>query len=228
MNVATVSIIRDGLGYLERFTAQLAGLRDALAADGHTLRSIVVEGDSTDGTWPALSGAFARHGLTADLSQHAHGGPAFPSIEHPQRWAQVSAVYNAALARLTAADDWVLHVEADLLWAPATLATLLAYLRDYDAVTPMVYYGAYGPFYDTFGFRSLSGARFLPHPPYHPDGTMTGLTELSAAGNCVAVRGQYARAAQWSPVDASVGWWAAMRAAGARLYVEPMVQVVHP
>jgi hypothetical protein len=143
MNVATVSIIRDGLGYLERFTAQLAGLRDALALEGHTLRSIVVEGDSTDGTWPALSGAFARHGLTADLGQHAHGGPAFPSIEHPQRWAQVSAVYNAALARLTAADDWVLHVEADLLWAPATLATLLGYLRDYDAVTPMVYLGAW-------------------------------------------------------------------------------------
>jgi hypothetical protein len=44
----------------------------------------------------------------------------------------------------------------------------------------------------------------------------------------VAVRGQYARAAQWSPTDASVGWWAAMRAAGARLYVDPALQVVHP
>jgi hypothetical protein len=59
---------------------------------------------------------------------------------------------------------------------------------------------------------------------------MTGLTELSAAGNCVAVRGQYARAAQWSPTDASVGWWAAMRAAGGRgcMSIPRYLQVVHP
>lgn len=227
MNVASVSIVRNAVPYLPRFLGQLAGLRAALAADGHTLRAIVVEGDSTDETLMCLVDGLLERGIAAEVPHYAHGGPVFGSIEHPQRWAQLAAVYNVALDALTAADDWVLHVEADLVWEPATLARLLGMLRDYDAVAPLVMYRP-NWFYDTYGFRTLDDRHFLPTPPYHPDGLGTALVEIGAAGSCVAVRGVYARAARWSPVDVSVGWWRDMRAVGARLWVDPTAVVEHP
>lgn len=227
MNVATVSCVRNATRYLPWFFVQLRGLRNALAARGHTLRMIVVEGDSTDDTWALLRAEVQDAGLTADLVQHHHGGPPFGSVEHPERWRQLAAVYNTALDRLTEADDWVLHVEADLLWQPWLIEGLLSRLRDVDAVAPLVMLRPHW-FYDTFGFRTLDDRRFWPHPPYHPDGLSTRLTEIGAAGSCVAVRGEYARAARWSPEDVSVGWWRDMRAAGACLWLDPMTQVEHP
>lgn len=227
MNIASVSIVRNGALYIGRFARQLDGLRAALAADGHTLRSIVLEGDSTDGSWALLQAAVLRHGLTADLAQLHHGGPVFRSVEDATRWRQISTVYNAALDRLTSADDWVLHVEADLCWAPATLAGLLGQLRDLDAVAPLVLRHP-GLYYDTFGARTLDGRRFQAAPPYHPDG-LDGLTELGAAGSCLAVRGCYARQARWAPPElVSVGWCAQLRAQGARLWLDPASEVFHP
>lgn len=227
MNVATVSIIRDGRHYLDRFTAQLAGLRDVLAADGHTLRSVVVEGDSTDGSWHLLQAAMLRHELRVDLSQCNHGGPVFGSVEDETRWQNISLVYNAALSRVRSEDDWVLHVEADLVWAPETLAGLLGQLRAYDAVAPLVLRQPW-QFYDVFGFRTLDGRRFQPAPPFHPDG-LDGFTEIGAAGSCLAVRGCYARQARWEPPElVSVGWCAGLRVQGARLWVDPASQVYHP
>jgi hypothetical protein len=227
VNVATVSIVRNSALYVGRFARQLAGLRDGLAADGHTLRSIVIEGDSTDGSWHLLQAAMLRHALRADLSQFNHGGPVFASVEDDTRWRNISRVYNAALDRLTAADDWVLHVEADLIWAPETLAGLLCQLRDYDAVAPLILLRP-GHYYDTFGSRTLDGRRFQPAPPFHPDG-LDGLTEIGAAGSCLAVRGGFARQARWQPLElVSVGWCAQLRAQGARIWVDPASEVVHP
>lgn len=231
MNVATVSILRDGAGYIPRFVGQLAGLRDVLATDGLYLRSIVIEGDSVDGSWDLLQAAFAEAGLRADLGQHHHGGARYGSVDETARWRNVSQVYNVALARLDPLDDVVIQLDPDLLWAPETLAQLamsVVWGPAYDAVAPGVFHAASGRWYDTWGFRALDGRRFTAKAPYHPDGWQSAPARIGSAGGCLAVSADYARQARFDPPEqANVGWCAQLRNAGALLWWDPTSAIVH-
>lgn len=227
MNVVSLSIVRNGTSYLDRFTAQLAALRDGLAAEGHAFRAIVVEGDSTDGTWYELHQYMTARGLVADLRQLHHGGRVFGSVESDERWCNASRVYNAALERLRATDDALFFVEADLIWDARTALALLGHLMELDGVAPLSMHRG-GFFYDTWGYRK-DGQRFSAQPPYHPALARGEMIEIDSAGSCLAVLGAYARAARFDPpAQANVSWCARLREAGARLWVDPALKVWHP
>lgn len=231
MSLAVLSIVRNGAAYVDRYCAQVAGLRDQLAPE--PVRLVVVEGDSTDATVAVLLAAARQHRLALQLLHHDHGGPEYGSIDHAPRWRNVSATFNVGFAALQEHKDTrVLNVDTDLVWAPDALARLLGHLDllAVDAVAALAMHST-GRFYDSWGTVGLDGVPFRFEAPYHPSLVEApGLVELSSAGCCVAVAGEVARATDFSryPDRANVGWCQDIREHGYRLWLDPTVRVEHP
>lgn len=231
MNIAIASIFRNSAAYVARYANQVAALRDALAAEGHTLRVVAAEGDSVDWTphlLVELLGQFEHTILT-----RAHGGPSFGSVDVTQRWRQIAWVCNELLDELAAGDDdLVIYVESDLIWQPATMLRLLGHVAGArtDVACPLSLSVGTSLFYDTWGHRSL-GRCFEPHAPYHPmlaEPSPTGLYPLESAGSCLVMLGEVARAARFQPDDGIVGWGRDIRARGYTIALDPTVKVEHP
>lgn len=230
MSVAVLSIVRNGAAYVDRYAAQVAGLRDRLAPE--PVRIVMVEGDSTDATVAVLLAAARAHRLELQLLHHDHGGPEYGSVDHVERWRNVSATFNVGFAALRQANDgYVLMVDTDLVWQPADIVRLLDWLEPgrLDAVAALAMHHT-GRAYDTWGSRGLDGVPFRFEPPYHPslEGA-SGLVAVSSAGCCVGVTGQVARTTEFRyPELANVGWCQDMREHGYALWLDPTVKVVHP
>lgn len=228
MNVALGSIFRNSAAYLPRYFDQVAALRDPLFKAGHSLRLILVEGDSTDGTGIELTRRSVSFPTTFEIRNH--GGPVFGSVDDAQRWRQISFVCDGVLEQVGEQDDALIYVESDLIWNAETMLALLEHLKEVDAVAPMCFWKQVEPirwFYDTWGFRK-DGARFKPDPPYHPalDGQMT---EIDSAGSCIVMRGAVARQCRFVPSELGiVGFCADLRAKGFKLHLDPAYAVYHP
>lgn len=231
MNVAVGSMFCNATPYLERYFAQVSALRDALRPQGHALRLIMAEGDSADDTWNALYEAVRECGaIPAEIVKRAHGGPMFGSVNIDRRWRQISYVCDGVLERVTPADDALLYVESDLIWQAETMIKLLGHLERVDAVAPMNFNRRTGAFYDTWGYRK-NGLYFSPNPPYHPDLAVNehGLTPITSAGSCIAVKGSAAMAARFRPPElAIVGWCYELKLHGHPLWLDPSLKVEHP
>lgn len=228
MMVVLGSIFRNSTAYLPRYGAQVAALRDALAARGDVLGLVLAEGDSTDGTWDALTHMLAlRGGVGTAVLKREHGGPLFGSVDNAHRWRQISYACNGVLEAVPAECDAFIYVESDLIWQAPTMLSLLAHLDRCDAVAPMSFHVS-GRFYDTWGYRA-GGAHFCGDPPYYPGIVAGGLTPIESAGSCIVTRGDVARSTRFDPPQESiVGWCKDMRRHGYTLWLDSSLKVEHP
>lgn len=234
MNVALGSIFRNSTGYLARFFAQAAALSHLLDKSGHSLRLILAEGDSSDGTWDEIKAGLKAAGIRAfTVIKREHGGPEFGSVEDEMRWRQISFVCDGVLEQVSDDDDALIYVESDLIWEPGMMASLIGALtwQDVDAVAPMCFHRT-GFFYDIWGYRR-GGARFSTHPPYHPDLELESargrLIKLDSAGSCIVMRGEVARKCRFDPAEKGiVGFCENLRSQGFTLWLDPSLRVIHP
>ena len=230
MNVVLASIFRNSSGYLDRYFGQVANLRRKLVQQGHTLRMVWVEGDSTDDTFQKLA-AYIDNDLRSTLLQVNHGGKLFASVDDDERWRNISKVCNVLLDQIKEADDFVVYVESDLLWTEDTMLALLdnVHHAGVDACAPMCFHLPTGVFYDTWGHRK-DGQRFLPHSPYH-SALVPGmkLTQLDSAGSCIVMRAQVAREARFDPPELGiVGFGNTLRKLGFLFWLNSEQRVFHP
>lgn len=231
MKIVVCTAFRNATAHLDRYLAQLGGLRRLLAPQG-TLHPIWVEGDSTDATWERLLDDAPR--LNARLIAYDHGGPVYGSVVHPERFRQLAQVANVMWRQIPADADVVLLLDGDLFWQPEAIVALINHLGEYPAVAPMVLhasdpglYSGPGPFwYDTYGFRR-NGVRFTNEPPYHPD--LDGqMLQLDSAGGCLAIRGEPARGLVWPEEDVVLGFCRNLVARGGSIFLDPTLSVFHP
>jgi hypothetical protein len=228
MNVVLGSIFRNSVRYIPRYYAQAQSLAHALVARGDSLRMVLVEGDSGDRTWEALL-SDRPSDVPLLRVKREHGGPAWGSVDAPDRWKALSFCCNGVLDNLLETDDAVVYVESDLIWETGDMLRLLDQLSDAHPAIASLCFTKSGLFYDTWGHRK-DGVPFGPFPPYHRDlDTRPGrLTEIDSAGSCIVMRGDVARAARFGPDDCVLGLGRSIREHGFRLYVDPAAKVVHP
>lgn len=221
------SIFRDSTPYLPRYFGQVRELAAELKARGDSLRVIWAEGDSVDDTWDML--AMTLDGsLEGRLLRCAHGGPRYGSVDQIERWRQVAPVCNAVLAQVEDDVDAVVYVESDLVWEPATMLRLLSWRdeTDFDAISPMVWYGTPGStwFYDVYAFRA-AGRHFTASPPYHPALTHRVMA-VESTGSCLVMRGDVARACRFGLETCLIG--ESLAEHGYSLWVDPGASIWHP
>lgn len=176
--VAICSIVRDAMAYLLAYRRQLESLD---LADGLDWRLYIIEGDSRDGTHGFLQ-QWAHEDTRITIEQE-HAGDAAEVQDRAARWARVA---NACLDLVPrdGAHSHLLWLEADLCFPPELLRRLLAH--DVDVVAPIIFLG--GLFYDTWGFRDVSGRAWRNEPPFHPRYQPMSLIEMGSVGSCVLFR----------------------------------------
>lgn len=211
-----ISIMRNSLTYLDRYVDQTRALRDHIP-----LYVTVAEGDSDDGTYEQL-GAIAPE---IDLLKINHGGPAYNSVDNPDRWAQIAYVYNQLLDQLEP-NGPVILVESDLIWQPETMLGLLKHLgTGIDAIAPLSVRG--DRFYDTWGHRWADGTPFTSDlNQIVTDGKL--LRPLASAGSCIVMKEDVARKARFGETDGIVGFCADLHRLGFTLYLDDQLRVEHP
>lgn len=225
MNVTLCSAFRSACGYLPRYFDQCHQLDALLHEQGHTLRFVWGEGDSTDATLKTLQAATYR--FKASIVDCTHGGQAYGSIESWARFKQLSHVGNVIWAAIPEDTDAVIYVESDLIWEPVTLVKLLEALTVYPAVVPMIMDSPPAEtFYDVWGFRR-NGIRFTKRFPFHADFWPHSVMQLDSAGSCMALRWKLA---QWLsfPEDCFVGFCRLLHEQGGELWLDPTLTVFHP
>ena len=225
MQIALGSIFRTSESYIPRYAAQVAALREA--APEHSFRLVLCEGDSLDNSYDVLKARF-----DGAVSKRAHGGPAFGSVNDPQRFRQMAWTWEGVFERLLPSDEIFIYVESDLIWDAATILKLIGHLEKpgVDVVSPMVWYQ--GRFYDNWGMRGPDGVCLSIYPPYHRsflEPSYEGLYALSATGSCLVMKGEVARTAKWEPADMCiVGFsWNAVKC-GYKIWMDPKARIHHP
>src|SRR5262249_14963248 len=110
-------------------------------------------------------------------------GEALEKNDRAARWARAA---NACIDLLpnSGSHTHVLWLEADLCFPPELVSRLLA--KDVDIVAPIIYLGGY--FYDTWGFRDLSGKKWKSPASSNRKFKPFRLIEMSSVGSCVLFR----------------------------------------
>lgn len=231
MNIAIASMFRDSCGYLDRYLNQVLGLKNALAAQGHTLRVIAAEADSTDETAERLMERIGDLDLT--LVNRDNGSRWFGSVDHPERWTAIAYVCNGILEQVRLTDDILIYVESDLIWHAETMLQLVERVQEppIDACAAMCFWRNTEIMYDIWGHRA-NGERFASQPPYHPmleTPSENGLYRMDSAGSCIVMKGIVARNARFVPAELGiVGFCGDLRGRGFSLWIDPQVSVRHP
>ena len=216
MVITLCSIFRNAEPYLERYLNQVADLRKEV----DNVRLVLAEGDSEDHTAEILD----RKIDLLDLLIHVdHGGPAFGSVNNPQRWDQIAEVVKPTLQlALDQNPEVLVWVEGDLIWDTGVMLKLIerARVSPGRAVAPMVFAAGEDRFYDTYGFR-MQGLPFLPSMPYFPkEGHREDeLVKIDSCGSCFATR-------DFQPVRKWTGHWPFY--ADGRLWLDDSICVTHP
>lgn len=227
MNVTILSAFRNAAGpQIARYFEQMDGLQALLHQRGDKLKLLLGYGDSTDGTGEALFDECSNR-FDAHLLDVSHGGKAYGSIEHPERFKQLATIGNKLLDCVDASADVLGVVESDLIWDAETMLRLIDHIQDYVAVAPMVMdLKPPDRFRDVYAFRR-NGVRFTNHAPYHAD--LNGeMLQVDSAGSVLFMRGELARKVQLPDEDVIVGLCRQLYEHGGAVYVDPTLKVVHP
>jgi hypothetical protein len=220
VNVVIGTPFRNAARHLPMYFSQVAALSALLQSAGHTLHLIAVEGDSTDQTFHLLQ----RRLKTGLILRRSHGGPAWGSVDDPNRWIALGWVCNGILENVPFTADAVIYVDADLNWDARIMLRLLQNLQHVPAVSPLVVVPS-GEFYNTWAFR-LHGQSFSPHPPFHPALRPDQLNEVDSTGSCIALRGTVARRVRFGFSDFTRGLCRNIREAGFSVWLDPQARVV--
>jgi len=232
MNLILASMFRNSAAYIDRYFAQAADLRRSFPA----LRLILVEGDSTDDTRRALLGHIHEGNWAgSEIVFRDHHGPAFGSVNVPQRWDQISYACSGVWANIPEDATAVIYVESDLHWEVGTMTQLLYGAARFTqwpgaVLAPMCFKRGTGQFYDIWGYRR-NGQMFSPHPPYIPDYTgPVDLVRLDSCGSCQVMPGSLARLCRYDERsgDGPLSFGRSIWAAGGSLWLDPTVKVEHP
>lgn len=238
MEVAVTSIVRNAMGYIDRYVSQVNDLAMALYLEGeHNVTVCMAEGDSVDGTWDWLQnwavGQYETDDYEVRLVKADHGGPAFGSVDNAVRWQNIARTWNKLYQYIAFSDyrpDAVIYVEADLIWRPETMQRLLRHLAVVPAVAPMsMLRPPFGWFYDTWGHRAIDGSHFQNAPPFHAilnDWRPGTLLQIWSAGSCMVMRGEIIGKCWFSETDAMIGH--DLYAEGYSLWLDPSLSVEHP
>lgn len=220
--VVICSLVRDGMAYIPSYRRQLESLR---LNDGDGWHLCILEGDSCDGTWEYLA-QWASEDSRVTLGRECVGDTA--EIEdRAARWAKVgNACFNMIPSYLQYSH--VLWLESDLCFPPELLRRLLA--NNVDVVAPIIWLG--GLFYDTWGFRGISGSRWTNTPPYHPEFRPMSLLEMSSVGSCVLFRREVLDAGIRFKGTYENGLLVGMcndaRAKGFKVFADTSTAILHP
>jgi len=230
MNLILASIFRNSTAYLDRYFTQADELRRSFPA----LRLLLVEGDSTDDTraellrrldaWPG-----------SELIFREHHGPAFGSVDDPQRWNQISFACNGVWGNIPEDATAVIYMESDLYWEVGTVTQLLYAAARFTqwpgaALAPMCFRRGTDTFYDIWGYRR-NGHMFNSTAPYIPayDGP-ADLVRLDSCGSCQVMPAALARLCRYDERsgDGPLSFGRSIWAAGGSLWLDPTVKVEHP
>lgn len=225
LNIALISAFRNSTAYIQRYCEQMDSLQVELAKQGVALKLILGYGDSSDRT-----GEFLHEQCTfrfdCSLVDVSHGGPAFGSVVHVQRFKQLAYVMNSLWSNLPCNADVVGLVESDLVWSPESLLGLLEGLHGAQMIAPMVY-DLKGAFYDSWAYRRHS-KHFTNEPPYHPDLKGTAPLEMDSVGSVFLLDGKLGRQVFWPEEDVVVGLCKQVRELSGRIVLMPNLKVYHP
>lgn len=229
MNLVIGSAFRNSAirGQVQTYFKQVDRLASLAHEQGHTLRVIAVEGDSTDDTRRELLLYADAIDVALQLVTRNHGQRVFASTEEPERMKALSWVGNGILESVLPSDDVLFYVESDLLWRPQTFFNLMHLLtpRRMDVVAPLVFAG--DAFYDIWGFRK-DGDRFHGASPYHHSLKLSEPTEIDSAGSCLVMRAEVARTTRIPDGEALVGFCRIAREQGYRVWVDARERITHP
>lgn len=216
------SALRQGSSYARSFFHQIKALTEL----GYELKviTIVVDGET-------LTDASLIEAQTDPRVRFVFEGPSpaptFFMDERSIAWARTA---NLALEdSLSTPSEFTLWVESDLTF-PCDLIELLMEPNQ-DVVAPIIMLGQL--FYDSWGFRDLSGRRIstlaiLQSLPKGPG----PLTELLSVGSCLLFRSslltQGVRLPSGYENGLLVGFCLAARSRGARVFCRHDVAIVHP
>lgn len=216
------SAIRQGSSYARAFFHQIK----ALTEKGYELKVITVVLDGETLTDTSLIEAQADPRVRF-VFEGPRPPPTFFMQERSIAWARTG---NLALEdSLSTPSDYTLWVESDLTFSCDLIELLLE--PNQDIVAPIVLLGQ--NFYDSWGFRDLSGRRIsnlakLQDLPQGPG----SLIELSSVGSCLLFRSsllaQGVRMPSGYDNGLLVGFCLAARAKGARVFCRHDVAIVHP
>lgn len=233
MLIVLGSAWRNSAYNINRYICQALDLSDALGEQGHELRVLAVEGDSTDSTEQTLTKRAYQTGLDLKLVKHDHGGPRFGSVEDRNRMLALSGVLAAGFRCVTCDDDILIWVESDLIWDAHTMIELIECVKErngFDVIAPLTFAGE--AFYDVWGFRGLDGVRWGGVYPYHEDVAASEpwkLVEVSSVGSCLAMTSRVARSVNAATnTTALVGWCQAARLSGVRIAAKVNARIEHP
>jgi hypothetical protein len=227
MNIVILSMFSTSESYLQRYFEQVTTLNHALIRMGHSLRFVLCEGDSTDDTWMELNRRVEKYHLNAFLIQHHHGNRVYGSVEEPQRFKQLSRIWNEMLDQVAIDDHMVIIVESDLIWSAHTIIELLSDAHHYGAiVAPMVMDGY--RFHDVWAFRR-GGKRFTNGRPYLPDEDGDpSVVLMDSVGSCMAMPAAFARTIRTTEEEELVGFCKEARRQKIVIYCNTRLRVEHP
>lgn len=214
--------LRQGSSYARSFFQQLKALTEV----GYDLKAITIVLDGETLTDTSLIEAQSDPRVRF-VFEGPRPAPTFFMDERSIAWARTA---NLALEdSLSTPSEFTLWVESDLTF-PCDLIELLMEPNQ-DIVAPIIMLGQL--FYDSWGFRDLSGRRIpslaiLQSLPKGPG----PLTELLSVGSCLLFRSslltQGVRLPSGYENGLLVGFCLAARSRGARVFCRHDVAIVHP
>ena len=220
VSVLFISIIRDGITYLGQYYEQLNSLNSK-----YKITLAITEGDSTDDTYTYLKQNISRSG-DVKLFKFDHKGKKYGSVNNPDRWQRIAMTWNSMLNKLEFDYDYVIYMEADLIWDIGTIDKLIEGLQKGfgDAIAPMSMLGSI--FYDTWGHRAF-GENFGAIYPFHSQfTTYDRYMPLESAGSCIAMKPTVIRQCRLNPVDAMIGH--DIKKFGYTFVLDKQARVLHP
>jgi hypothetical protein len=222
MNVIVLSAFRNAASYVGRYFAQVRALGEVLP---HQL--LLAEGDHMDNTRRRLWEQMWQLPTTNTLLQIDHGGPDHGSVVNSVRFANLATVWNTLWGRIPEDADYVVFVEADLVWEPATIVALVEAAKQYHFVAPNVWLRrpgyALNSWYDTWGFRR-NGRNFRQIVRLSKHLTPEA---IDSVGSCFVIAGWLARQLCWQNEDVVVGLCEQARSRGYPPYWVPSESVYH-
>lgn len=223
-NVTICTPMRDSAGLFEDYASRVYSLEHPQ----DSLRIVIAEGDSTDGTKEKLAN-WQREDRRLTVINVDTGLPRYGSVVNEARFAILSEVFNAALAQVD--QQWSTHVlflPDDIHYQPDLLRRLLAH--NVDVVAPLVWTDWYGfrHFYDTWAF-SRNGQHFPNFSQgWAEEHLGDQLLEMETIGGTMLFRSLLLQAGCWyTPQEVDRGFCKMASAFGFKLWCDPTTHVGH-
>jgi hypothetical protein len=220
-SVAVVCCTRDNSSYFSAYLSQL----QAQTQNYYSLKEIIIVHDKISSTAESTLEKAKKTESRIHLIAEERSDDLVNSIEEKaEQWAKIA---NQGIERaLEINADLILWLESDLCFPIDIIDSLVRQNR--DIIAPVIMLGSL--FYDSWGFRTLSGKKIfrLDQLPTTKD----ELTELGSVGSCVLFRREvFTSGVRFrGPYETGllVGVCNDARGLGYRVWVDPMLSVIHP